>query len=70
MVSPRAYRSRLSVEPALAELRRSAGTQFDPMVVEGVCDVAESYDVTEITSEARDHGARSGAGRARAAAPR
>jgi putative two-component system response regulator len=34
IVTTRPYRSRQSVEAALAELRRCAGTQFDPIVVE------------------------------------
>ncbi len=34
MVSDRPYRSALSVEAAVEELRLNAGTQFDPMVVE------------------------------------
>ena len=38
MTSDRPYSSALSDERALAELRRSAGTQFDPDVVEAFCD--------------------------------
>ena len=34
MTSPRPYRSPLTTESALAELRRCAGSQFDPVVVE------------------------------------
>jgi HD-GYP domain-containing protein (c-di-GMP phosphodiesterase class II) len=34
MTERRAYREPLSAEEALAELRRCAGTQFDPHVVE------------------------------------
>jgi HD-GYP domain-containing protein (c-di-GMP phosphodiesterase class II) len=33
MTSERAYRDALSVEDALAELERHAGTDFDPTVV-------------------------------------
>ena len=33
MVSDRPYRGGRSIEDALAELRRCAGTQFDPAVV-------------------------------------
>jgi diguanylate cyclase (GGDEF)-like protein len=40
MVSSRPYRSRMSAEVALEELRRCAGTQFDPAVVEAFCSVA------------------------------
>ena len=34
MTSTRAYRGALSMEEALAELRRCSGTQFDPKMVE------------------------------------
>jgi two-component system, cell cycle response regulator len=34
MISPRPYRPALSIEQAVAELRRQAGAQFDPRVVE------------------------------------
>jgi diguanylate cyclase (GGDEF)-like protein len=39
MTSSRPYRAPMSVEGALAELRRCAGTQFDPMVVDAFCAV-------------------------------
>jgi len=39
MVSDRPYRPKLESEEALAELRRCAGTQFDPRVVRVFCDV-------------------------------
>lgn len=39
--SDRPYRSALPREPALAELRRCAGTQFDPTVIEALVDVLE-----------------------------
>jgi diguanylate cyclase (GGDEF)-like protein len=37
MTTDRAYRTAMSVESALAELRRCAGTQFDPGVVDRFC---------------------------------
>ena len=37
MTSDRAYRRGMSPEAALEELRRGAGTQFDPAVVEAFC---------------------------------
>jgi HD-GYP domain-containing protein (c-di-GMP phosphodiesterase class II) len=40
MVSSRPYRSRMSAEVALEELRRCGGTQFDPEVVDAFCSVA------------------------------
>jgi diguanylate cyclase (GGDEF)-like protein/PAS domain S-box-containing protein len=39
MVSDRPYRDPMTTEEARAELRRCAGTQFDPVVVEVFCDV-------------------------------
>jgi HD-GYP domain-containing protein (c-di-GMP phosphodiesterase class II) len=35
MTSDRPYRTAMSAEDALVELRASAGTQFDPRVVDG-----------------------------------
>jgi HD-GYP domain-containing protein (c-di-GMP phosphodiesterase class II) len=37
MIGPRPYRLGMSEEGALNELRRCAGTQFDPDVVEVFC---------------------------------
>ena len=39
MTADRAYRSAGSAQDALSELRRCAGTQFDPVVVEAFCAV-------------------------------
>jgi HD-GYP domain-containing protein (c-di-GMP phosphodiesterase class II) len=39
MTTDRPYRSALSLEDAAAELRRCAGTQFDPQVVEALVTV-------------------------------
>ena len=40
MTTPRPYQRTLTREEALAELRRCAGTQFDPAVVEAFCALA------------------------------
>ena len=40
MVSPRIYRAARALPEAVAEIRKSAGTQFDPQVVEGLLWVA------------------------------
>jgi len=39
MISERTYRSARSYEEAVEELMRSAGTQFDPLVIDGFCNV-------------------------------
>ena len=39
MTTERPYRQRIGEEEAALELRRCAGTQFDPMVVEAFCKV-------------------------------
>jgi HD-GYP domain-containing protein (c-di-GMP phosphodiesterase class II) len=45
MVSGRPYRAPITIEEALAELRRCAGTQFDAEVVEALCEVARDYPI-------------------------
>jgi len=42
MTQPRPYRQPVSPDEALAEMRRSSGSQFDPRVVEALArDLAE-----------------------------
>jgi HD-GYP domain-containing protein (c-di-GMP phosphodiesterase class II) len=41
MTSDRPYRAALSLEEAVGELRRNAGTQFDPRVVEALLAVLD-----------------------------
>ena len=45
MTTDRSYRKALSLDAALAELRRVAGTQFDPAVVGAVLRVLERGEV-------------------------
>jgi len=42
MTSPRPYREQLSPQQAINELKRCAGTQFDPELVEVFCRIIES----------------------------
>jgi HD-GYP domain-containing protein (c-di-GMP phosphodiesterase class II) len=41
MTSQRPYAEALTIEAALAELQRNAGTQFDPIVVAALADVLD-----------------------------
>ena len=48
MVSVRVYRRTVSSQEAVEELRRCAGTQFDPQVVETFCGVLQSESAPEL----------------------
>jgi HD-GYP domain-containing protein (c-di-GMP phosphodiesterase class II) len=39
MTSDRPYQDRMDIAAAVAELRRCAGTQFDPAVVDALCEI-------------------------------
>jgi two-component system cell cycle response regulator len=45
MTTDRPYRQAVSVSEALAELRRCAGTQFDPALVEAFCELVEEEEL-------------------------
>ena len=45
MTTTRSYRKAMSTEAALAELRRCAGTQFDPQVVAVLIELVETGQV-------------------------
>ena len=47
MVSDRPYRETMSVEEAIAELRRCSGTQFDATVVEAFASIVQGRDDVE-----------------------
>ena len=48
ITSLRPYRQRLSPQQALDELRRCAGTQFDPELVEVFCKMLEPTLIREL----------------------
>ena len=52
MISDRSYRRAMEPEAALAELRRCAGTQFDPVVVQTFCAVWSARRA-ELTTQSR-----------------
>lgn len=56
MTSPRPYREQLSMEEALKELKRCAGTQFDPDIVELFCKTIQPLKERELEAETRPDG--------------
>jgi two-component system cell cycle response regulator len=44
MISSRPYRTAMSVEESMVELRQNAGGQFDPLVVDAFCTVMEERE--------------------------
>jgi HD-GYP domain-containing protein (c-di-GMP phosphodiesterase class II) len=54
MLSPRSYRPALTPEQACEELRRRAGTQFDPQVVEVFLAVLDDADARPATNDEND----------------
>ncbi len=52
MISDRPYRRAMPKQAAIGELRRNAGTQFDPSVVEAVLDSLDISKTIEMTNDA------------------
>jgi len=57
MTSPRTFRGAKTVSEALAELRASSGSQFDPAVVEAMVAIAEKLGDALLTTATCDDGA-------------
>ena len=56
MTSPRPYREQLSMEEAVKELKRCAGTQFDPDIVELFCKTVQPLKEMDLEAETRSDG--------------
>jgi HD-GYP domain-containing protein (c-di-GMP phosphodiesterase class II) len=66
IVSERPYDPAHSPEAALAELKRHAGSQFDPRVVDALCEHLQAQPHAGRTAPRRDRGGRRAAIRGRA----
>ncbi len=53
MTSPRPYREQLPMEKAINELKRCAGTQFDPEMVDIFCDIIQPTHPKSLDMKAR-----------------
>jgi HD-GYP domain-containing protein (c-di-GMP phosphodiesterase class II) len=54
MISDRPYRQPLSPSEAMVELRRGAGLQFDPRVVDAFCEAQAQADEGTVPPADRD----------------
>ena len=55
MIEKRPYRTRKSIDDALEEMKKNAGTQFDPKVVQALLDVVKRQDIKAMLAKER-HG--------------
>jgi HD-GYP domain-containing protein (c-di-GMP phosphodiesterase class II) len=54
MTADRPYRKALTVEEAVAELRRCSGTQFDAAIVEALISVIEERGQRPVDADVRE----------------
>ncbi len=54
MTSTRSYRERLSLETALSNLEQAAGSQFDALLAEHMCELGHAGDLSHIIGHSDD----------------
>lgn len=55
MIQGRPYKSKLTIQEAIAELNRNSGTQFDPHVVNAFCELYQQKNFRNYLSLLRNH---------------
>jgi HD-GYP domain-containing protein (c-di-GMP phosphodiesterase class II) len=51
MTTPRPYGTTMSIEEATSEMKKAAGTEFDPRIVVALCEVVTKPRALSPTSE-------------------